>query len=306
MKPEKPIILLIEGFLTCMAIFGQVNSSSTPNHAEIARAALQSARSYATTLNGTKPPGSEYGEYEIPAQFWSDSIKELNPVRVYDHLLNVAIVLTIQGGEEEGLYITNPISSYAPFVGFLDPNGFDFERGDEQGPFEFRRHKAPRFEDYPVTGIFTSTPTSPKIVASSQLDMEKIRNGVEKGWGVFHGDTEKPGANFAGNFILIRWSCGTQCLAMAIVDAKNGNVFSPPDTSNCNVSFNLLHNLSYPGQNPQIPEVQFRADSNLLVIKSNPGFPKLAYASYYLWHENKWTLLRRVPLQSTNSDATGG
>jgi hypothetical protein len=285
-------------FLFCIVSFSQTKLTVQRYTSDISSAALQSDKNYQAALQGTKPPEWEYGEYEIPSQYWTDAIKELQPVKIYDHLLNVAIVLNIKDGVEEGIYIHNVISSYALFQGVVDPGGFESMQPEAGSLINFRRRREPRFDEYPVTAAFTGTPASPKIVPSSKQDMEKIRNGVEKGWGVFHGNVEKKGANFAGHFILIQWSCGSPCLGMAIVDAKTGDVFSPPDTTNCNVSFNLLQNLTYPGQTPQNPEVQFRIDSNLLIIKSDsPGFPELPYTSYYLWQGNRWTLLRKAPLR---------
>ena len=297
-KPNKLMIILSELFLICMVAFSQTDSSPLRNPSEIANAALQSDKAYVAA--------EVTYEYEIPPKYWTEAIKELKPVKVYHHMGNVAVVLGIRDGVEEGIYIQPPIiSSYGASPGLGTSEGFSFYDGN--GPIlNYRRTKPPRFEDYPVTAVFSGTPASPKIVPSSKQDMDKIRNGVEKGWGVFHGNEEKLGTNFAGHFILIKWSCGSTCLEMAIVDAKTGDVFSPPDTTNCNVSFNLLHNLTYPGKATQSPEVQFRVDSNLLIIKSNSfGFSQLPSTSYYLWQGNRWTLLRIVPLQKTESDSPG-
>ena len=80
----------------------------------------------------------EKGEYEIPSICWSDAIKELKPVKVYDHRLNVAIVLRIQDGKEEGIYVFNPISSWFPIGDNTD--GFEFiRRTEEHNAIDFRR-----------------------------------------------------------------------------------------------------------------------------------------------------------------------
>jgi hypothetical protein len=62
---------------------------------------------------------------EIPATHWGDAITKLKPVAVRNDKLNVAIILLKKDGIEEGLYVSNPISSYAPSAS----DGFEvFER----------------------------------------------------------------------------------------------------------------------------------------------------------------------------------
>ena len=51
---------------------------------------------------------------QIPRRFWGDAILHLRPVRVFSDSLNVAIVLREDDTAEQGLYVTVPISSYAP------------------------------------------------------------------------------------------------------------------------------------------------------------------------------------------------
>ena len=111
-----------ELLVACLVAFSQTNWSSRGSAGEIMSAALQSARDYQTAWEGKKPPGFEYGVYEIPSKYWTDAIQELKPVKVYNHLLNFAIVLSIRDGVEEGIYISNPISSEAPFVGSVRPD----------------------------------------------------------------------------------------------------------------------------------------------------------------------------------------
>jgi hypothetical protein len=62
----------------------------------------------------TKESNQGIYEYEIPPKYWNDVIKSLNPVRVYDHRLNVAIAISVRNGIEEGIYIHNVVSSYIP------------------------------------------------------------------------------------------------------------------------------------------------------------------------------------------------
>ena len=54
---------------------------------------------------------------EIPKKFWGRAIQRLDPVRVLDDRINVLIVLKEDELTMEGLYVTIPISSYAPGLG---------------------------------------------------------------------------------------------------------------------------------------------------------------------------------------------
>ena len=47
-------------------------------------------------------------------------------------------------------------------------------------------------------------------------------------------------------------------------------------------------------------EVQFRLGSNLMIIKVTPSEAGRhpAYTYYFLWRQNRWTPLRRVPLNA--------
>ncbi len=86
----------------------------TPNKLDreaIVAAANQAIRTY---LKGD--PKLRRGD-EIPEESWGEAILRLKPLRVRNDRVNVAIVLRYADGVEEGLYVSIPISSYAPMVG---------------------------------------------------------------------------------------------------------------------------------------------------------------------------------------------
>ena len=126
--------------LICAVVFSQTTTSPQRSFSEIANAAFESDRNYQAYLMTVGklfpiPPnlGFERGEYEIPPDFWPVAIKELKPVKVYDHMLNIVIVLSIRDGREEGIYIHNVISSYAPIGTHTD--GFQFMYKSEEPKF---------------------------------------------------------------------------------------------------------------------------------------------------------------------------
>ena len=157
----------------------------------------------------------------------------------------------------------------------------------------------PRFEDYPLQQIYNGVPTLPKIVTPSQRRYRtSIREGVEKGWGVLHDGREqhRPGPNFAGKMIVVQWGCGAPCLMMAMVDAVTGEIYSLPLAIDDTLALPLLCIGNSVGRGP---EVKFRQDSRLMVIKATPDYSKRnhhSYSHYYLWRDNRWSLSYRERL----------
>ena len=165
----------------------------------------------------------------------------------------------------------------------------------------------PRFEDYPATESFRGTPAIPNLKADVAQNIgdvnrslgEVIRDGVQKGWGVFRDGKEQIGPNFAGNLIVIQWGCGAPCLRMAIVNARTGDVYYPPITfTGAAESFDLPL-LTLENSVSRNPDIQFRPNSKLMIIKATPvqseSHPSFTY--YFLWNRDRWKLLRRVPLR---------
>jgi len=159
----------------------------------------------------------------------------------------------------------------------------------------------PRFEDYAVTQVFTGTPAAPVLVtADERMFRTRIREGVTKGEGVLRDGKEQPGPNFAGHYIVVTWACGSPCGMMAIADAVTGKVYAPPISE----GFRLpLLPATEPGDPdhfiPWVADVEFRRDSNLMIVRANPdpSRGRTSYAHYFLWENNRWKLLRRIPME---------
>jgi hypothetical protein len=162
----------------------------------------------------------------------------------------------------------------------------------------------PRFKDYLVTDIFHGTPVAPHLATPTErLFRTRIRDGVTKGLGVMREGKEQPGPNFAGHYIVIEWGCGSPCGMMAIVDALTGKVYTPPISPE---GFMLpFLPVKVPGDPDAfvswVAEVEFRLNSCLMIVKANPDPSKgrSNYTFYFLWKNDHWTLLRRVPLTDT-------
>ncbi len=132
-------------------------------------------------------------------------------------------------------------------------------------PIHAQRSKTPRFEDYPVTEMFTGRPAAPILVSPELRHYRtRIRNGVSTGSDVWIGSYKNPiearGPNFAGHYFVIRWGCGSQCVTMAIVDAKTGIVYRPPLTDQV-----FLH---VPLDNLSDMETDVRPNSTLMILRT--------------------------------------
>ncbi|MBN2130802.1 MAG: hypothetical protein JW741_14970 [Sedimentisphaerales bacterium] len=87
--------------------------------AGLATAALQTHARYIKAVNaGTQTPSDE-----IAPEYWTEEIKTLRPIKVYQHRCNIVVVQKASPGREEGKYISTLISSYAPRSG---DGGFEF------------------------------------------------------------------------------------------------------------------------------------------------------------------------------------
>ncbi len=167
--------------------------------------------------------------------------------------------------------------------------------------------RVPQFEDYPVREIYKGTLAKPNITTPVQRRYPtRITQGVEKGWGVFRNGTEQRGPNFAGRMIVVQWGCGSPCLMMAMVDGVTGDIYSVPLATPDTLALPLLSIGYSVGGNP---EITFRPDSRLMVIRATPDYFKEhhhSYVHYYLWQNSRWTLMYREGLDGLSNSPIAG
>jgi hypothetical protein len=102
-----------------------------PTGLDLSTAAMRTHKRYRDAVDAGKLAPTA----PIPQAMWDPAIEALRPIRVYTHRLNPVIVLNESGGGEEGIYLTNPISSYAPVD---KDDGFEFTHEDD-GLIHYRR-----------------------------------------------------------------------------------------------------------------------------------------------------------------------
>jgi hypothetical protein len=155
----------------------------------------------------------------------------------------------------------------------------------------------PRFEDYPAGQIYKGPPATPKLTTPlEQSFAAEINDTVDY---AYSDKSPLKGPTFAGHLIVVRWGCGAPCMRMALVDMQTGEICYPPITYEGHgpKSFDLPL-LVLGREYPQNPDLEFRPNSNLMIIKATPGDggSHPAYTFYFLWRQNGWTLLRKVPI----------
>lgn len=87
---------------------------------------------------------------------------------------------------------------------------------------EYNNNQAPQFQNYPATRVL------PERQAQAILNSDISDTFRAK----LHNALEQP-ANFAGEYVLTAWGCGSSCLDGAVVSLRTGQVVSLPGTICC-------------------------------------------------------------------------
>jgi len=115
---------------------------------------------------------------------------------------------------------------------------------------------APRFEDFPARRTITRS-ARPLLASPGAREFRTVlREGAAAG------------PNFAGNFTVVSWGCGSNCYRWAIIDGRSGRVYFPP--ADIAMLFGPTH-FSDAG-------LSYRLDSGLLAIAGATFEPRLPQA----------------------------
>jgi hypothetical protein len=136
--------------------------------------------------------------------------------------------------------------------------------------------QTPRFEEYPAANIFRG-PNAPVIL--SRVD-RAVRNRIRV--------AAKQTPNFAGQYILVTWSCGDECLTGAAIDVVTGKVYSFPITLCC---------WKPEGVETEKP-IEFHLASKLMVLKGGRNGKACDLGMHYYKLENdRFELVMTTSLQ---------
>lgn len=141
--------------------------------------------------------------------------------------------------------------------------------------------RVPTYSQYPAK---VETKIAKKVNLKSHSEAKFYRTNLRKA-------LANSGINFAGEYILTYWGCGSGCTQGAIIDAKTGNVFFPLELQGV-----YAGGLSL-GEHEML---EYKKESNLLLIYgySGSGFnPETATHHgiyYYLWNGKAFKLLKFI------------
>lgn len=99
-----------------------------PTVSEVTRVTVLPTGAFAVSEPYRFKPDGSYAE-----SCWGAPIRALNPIRVYDDRVNVAVVTSENAQEERGVYFTRLISSYSP----MNEPGRIFHWNEKAGYLEY-------------------------------------------------------------------------------------------------------------------------------------------------------------------------
>jgi hypothetical protein len=141
---------------------------------------------------------------------------------------------------------------------------------------------APKFEDFriPATAMFNGAPAAPQFQTRGQREFRTmIRQAAKKG------------PNFAGNYTIAEWGCGTACEQIAVVDLRSGDVYDGPFGK-------LPRAVIFLGPNVEEDKTGmfYHLNTNLFIVRGCPNY-KMCGEYYYEWTGSEFRLLHRIPMK---------
>jgi hypothetical protein len=134
----------------------------------------------------------------------------------------------------------------------------------------------PRFRDYAAARSHYGSPAPIKLAKQDMVFRSRLRAAVKK----------QP--NFAGNFVLETWGCGTSCLMGAAIDVATGKVVRIPFSICCATPADSKFNA-----------IEFRPDSRLIIFAGLRNEEKPMGAHYYQFDGHEFRFLMTVPDDGT-------
>jgi len=144
-----------------------------------------------------------------------------------------------------------------------------------------QKNALPAFEQFRVAETLTGKPAPPKITGKHRSYRTRIREGAAKG------------PNFAGHYTIATWGCGTSCVSIAIIDAKDGSVYDGP-FGFLGYGMPLKYERRYSSMSDRFEPLSFRIDSRLLAVRGCPQHENCA-SYFYEWDDSRFKLIRKIP-----------
>lgn len=98
--------------------------------------------------------------------------------------------------------------------------------------------------------------------------------------------------NFAGQYVVVKVFCNPACQKIAVVDARDGTVYPSPFQSKESA-------FALPPPTWDIEEPMHVRQSKLLIVPNVcPEGPSACGTYYFVWEENRFRLIRKVPVSA--------
>ena len=142
------------------------------------------------------------------------------------------------------------------------------------------------FDAFPAQPIFHGSPVAPVLqTAGQRLFRRRIRQAAKKG------------PNFAGQYTIAEWGCGTSCVSIAIIDAKTGVVYDGPFGKLPSAVLSYGRQLQYDRDAKGkylYDELSYKLNSRLMVARGCPNEENCG-AYFYEWTGSDFKLLQKIP-----------
>src|SRR5262245_4367548 len=135
-----------------------------------------------------------------------------------------------------------------------------------------------KFEECLVADVFKGKPAAPTFSSS------KLKN-----YRTVISEAARKGPNFAGQYPVAEWGCGSGCVSMAIVDAASGRVWGGPVKT---LSLPLPADVN--GRNYQ--GLVYQKRSRLLIVDGCPNEENRRCGTYYYEFKDGLSTLLRMDL----------
>ena len=93
--------------------------------------------------------------------------------------------------------------------------------------------------------------------------------------------------NFAGNYVIATWGCGSSCQGHAIINKVTGDVFWPNEIESTVNLFSCDKDA-----------LEFMTNSNLLVV-NKPSFEGKVIQSFYEWKNNTFVRINKIEIKES-------
>ena len=136
--------------------------------------------------------------------------------------------------------------------------------------------ETPTFDAFPAP-VMIGKPAAVNL--NSHSGSRKFRTALRIG--------ASEGPNFAGHFTVVTWGCGTDCVQHALIDAKTGTVFFPPEIA-------TIFTFWGGPESPGVQEAQFRIDSALLILAGQTPTHSDLGLTYLRWAGTRFVEVEHI------------